>query len=100
PVPAVISAFPTRRSSDLVAQPVEGPGGGNDLCPCPGLFGRVQLSQDVAQPDVPIVVQRGQVVTWPEAGGAQPGDEGPDPTPVVRSEEHTSELQSRENLVC
>src|SRR5690606_41857034 len=27
-------------------------------------------------------------------------DRDPDDVPVVRSEEHTSELQSRENLVC
>src|SRR5690606_907041 len=34
-------------------------------------------------------------------GGCDPGIERSSPVPVlVRSEEHTSELQSRENLVC
>src|SRR5690606_40208409 len=32
--------------------------------------------------------------------GATPGDEGDKLKAILRSEEHTSELQSRENLVC
>src|SRR5690606_42158383 len=34
------------------------------------------------------------------AGGGDPTDPVDPPTDPVRSEEHTSELQSRENLVC
>src|SRR5690606_39419075 len=37
---------------------------------------------------------RGQLVAREQRGGAELGDVG------QRSEEHTSELQSRENLVC
>src|SRR5690606_41863546 len=38
---------------------------------------------------------------WPEAFGPEPPDERRiDAWPLLRSEEHTSELQSRENLVC
>src|SRR5690606_41306093 len=35
-----------------------------------------------------------------EVGGARRGPARPPPAAPVRSEEHTSELQSRENLVC
>src|SRR5690349_22678042 len=35
-----------------------------------------------------------------EPGGAERPDRLPDPGRVVRSEEHTSELQSRRDLVC
>src|SRR5690606_41894725 len=37
---------------------------------------------------------------WATAWAPLHGDDDPQPEPGSRSEEHTSELQSRENLVC
>src|SRR5690606_41248336 len=91
-------SFPTRRSSDLRAPLVAelGPPGEVDL--------------DVVALDdreVGVVLRRGVAV--PERDGeaqeiAPPADRALDVVDSedgrVRSEEHTSELQSRENLVC
>src|SRR5690606_42006949 len=81
-----LPASPTRRSSDL-----EGPApGGADASPAPGGHGGPG-----GGPRTPV--------------GSAPGHRaGPDSFPYSvraarfrqRSEEHTSELQSRENLVC
>src|SRR5690606_41762618 len=78
--PRVLPSFPTRRSSDLRG----------DLGGVPhALDGDV--AADVGLPGV--------VVPVVEPGGRDdPGADRVDPH--ARSEEHTSELQSRENLVC
>src|SRR5690242_21616966 len=72
--------FPTRRSSDLVLtglQPPLQPGGGPRLSPEGRRPGQSVIALRIEQPERKI-----------GAGGH------------VRSEEHTSELQSHVNLVC
>src|SRR5690606_39731914 len=71
-------------------------GGGVDVVHEPDLLGpggvdvrsRVDQLGDVARSDDP----------WKALEGAHVGDDGQ--PRLARSEEHTSELQSRENLVC
>src|SRR5690606_40225630 len=83
PAPRAPPSFPTRRSSDLPAQ--------RALEISPGLvaLGVGQHRQGLLQGRPP--QGRPEVESDAVAGG---GDLG------RRSEEHTSELQSRENLVC
>src|SRR5690606_41500313 len=80
-----LHSFPTRRSSDLWGKRE-------------GLFGTQALSfrrRIGRAPDAVLLV-----------GGKRRGNPGRKPLPLfrcrfrTRSEEHTSELQSRENLVC
>src|SRR5690606_41353158 len=96
-VPRDLHSFPTRRSSDLVA-----PGQGLHLCQdvtavlvvlagalaaaCGGHLRDLQagLLEDVGDVAVELITEAG----------------GQDRLAGLRSEEHTSELQSRENLVC
>src|SRR5690606_41370903 len=96
PVPhRVLPPFPTRRSSDLsfsekgataVVDMVVGP-----ACLCPDVPRGLHQAADEQQPD-----QRDGNEDLPAQAHdlvvAEPGE--------GRSEEHTSELQSRENLVC
>src|SRR5690606_41340971 len=77
-----LHSFPTRRSSDLQRQPLHEVLGGDRVRPV-----------------------RGHRVAAVGAGaqhhrGPERGQQALVLVPVVRSEEHTSELQSRENLVC
>src|SRR5690606_42084139 len=75
-----LHSFPTRRSSDLPHSPADGADrAGLRLLrfPPPGLAGEADLH-----------------VAEPHPGGDR------HTVPLGRSEEHTSELQSRENLVC
>src|SRR5690606_41626129 len=81
-----LHSFPTRRSSDLPVVPSQGSvGASGDLAPLSHLFlpliglGKVEY-QGKTIPTQDLFDQT----------GFQP----------LRSEEHTSELQSRENLVC
>src|SRR5690606_42051381 len=93
--PQRLPRFPTRRSSDLAGAPL----------------GALRELREGA----PVVVVMHRVAGAPD--DAPPGEEVPhglsrylhvvesvvlseDVTPAGRSEEHTSELQSRENLVC
>src|SRR5690606_41946803 len=86
--------FPTRRSSDLIFVPV---GGG-------GLIAGVAAYVKYLRPHIKVIgvepedsaclhaaLQAEKRITLPDVGLFADG---------VRSEEHTSELQSRENLVC
>src|SRR5690606_40813533 len=74
----VLPAFPTRRSSDLA---------GRDRDP----RGAPRRSrQPLRGPSPRAAAVRAQVAAAGDGGGQRPG----------RSEEHTSELQSRENIVC
>src|SRR5690606_41878709 len=83
--PLDLHSFPTRRSSDLqsslgrvpLAQQLE-----------PGALGAGAAAQHERGLDIAL------------AGDLGAGDEREHPGRRVRSEEHTSELQSRENLVC
>src|SRR5690606_41652490 len=86
----VIPSFPTRRSSDLTARAApKPPGAGTSSRPAlPSARGRRfrrALSTEGAQEPA----KSGRSRHCPAAV-----------TPSPRSEEHTSELQSRENLVC
>src|SRR5690606_41402878 len=97
-LPGALPSFPTRRSSDLEYE-------GDTIGPLREMRtfinGREVKSKlvskrletdgtwtDLAEPDPPCETWHVVKVSFP------PGEE------VVRSEEHTSELQSRENLVC
>src|SRR5690606_42087072 len=93
--PSASPSFPTRRSSDLLGQ--LGPELVED-----GLALRT-VDGDVGRDGTGPVGDRQRE---DHAQGEEPaGDEGPtavegEAAEPVRSEEHTSELQSRENLVC
>src|SRR5690606_40855711 len=90
--PRVLLSFPTRRSSDLGER-----------------FGRYSI---IGLPARRVFSFRGHTLTVSEHGEAVDTREVADPfaeverlraehsVPRLRSEEHTSELQSRENLVC
>src|SRR5690242_8568656 len=91
-----LHSFPTRRSSDLGGQP------------CPRLAAGVGPAVDPAHARHPATAARSRVAA-PQRGArravtyrGRPVRSGcpaaPDQSP--RSEEHTSELQSRVNLVC
>src|SRR5690606_40848412 len=83
--PRHLPSFPTRRSSDLAA----------------GLF-RHRRAGFPALADLLRRDQAGQRLGRGDLHGAGDGIRRPDRTQArrPRSEEHTSELQSRENLVC
>src|SRR5690606_40213638 len=85
----VLHSFPTRRSSDLLRLVVEEREWVADLVGDAGQFGRgvVGIRVGVVRADGDDVDRSVGVVT------AQLHE-------ALRSEEHTSELQSRENLVC
>src|SRR5690606_41179415 len=87
--------FPTRRSSDLLLRPVEA-----GVVRVPGIFGVGGLAAALVALHVPaVVLVRVLGLFVGAAAGAEVVGEvlfaG-----QVRSEEHTSELQSREKLVC
>src|SRR5690606_41892231 len=91
-------AFPTRRSSDLLAQVLPPADAGirrapQTSRPAPGLLGE-------ALRNLQRYVQN-ETFDNPQGGQTTPGASIQfDTKGVERSEEHTSELQSRENLVC
>src|SRR5690606_41989080 len=93
-------SFPTRRSSDLAQELIDsvagmGHGGwcqcwqygaDDDRCEC-GLT-TAKKEAKALKAALAATQQQGQAVAWEYLGTSS------------RSEEHTSELQSRENLVC
>src|SRR5690606_42158109 len=92
--------FPTRRSSDLnvksVVLRVNSPGG--------SAFASEQINREILALKAagkPVVVSMGHLAA---SGGYWISMNADviyaDPSTITRSEEHTSELQSRENLVC
>src|SRR5690606_40709724 len=83
--------FPTRRSSDLGPVPKQGRG----ACHSPHCFSHGTPLVAGGPPAQPVLAggRAGYRARHPDALGRQQG-------PPDRSEEHTSELQSRENLVC
>src|SRR5690606_41135377 len=90
-------AFPPRRSSDLLGG-MGGAGGGWRACPL-HVTGHGELEPAlVARREVP-VLQLAAAGRPRDDVGAAHGPAGRRGVPT-RSEEHTSELQSRENLVC
>src|SRR5690606_41873311 len=91
--------FPTRRSSDLAhgttasAAPGAPDGQFHDQR-MPGTDGELSDATGAPRPEASIAPPPG------DPNAPVPGPEGVPPGPDVRSEEHTSELQSREKLVC
>src|SRR5690606_41949572 len=79
PQPPHLHSFPTRRSSDLPTSPHS-----VKMCPCPPPSMRINPWNSRKKPKVP----------WSHPKNPPPRSS------AGRSEEHTSELQSRENLVC
>src|SRR5690606_40734276 len=62
---------------------------------------QVAVTQPRQQPQVQVQPAQPQVQVLPPQGGIQPTIErAQQPQVHVRSEEHTSELQSREKIVC
>src|SRR5690606_41334613 len=92
--------FPTRRSSDLASSGALGAGSTEQVVTV------AAADADAYQAIVAVVRNEFWVVratrAVPGAGAtAAPDRSGADtPSTSTRSEEHTSELQSRENLVC
>src|SRR5690606_41393872 len=85
-----LPSFPTRRSSDLRPKGAASVRTGSLIYPLAGLLcchNRYQLHQRSSEQRVAIL---------PPSAGSELQKAGP----LLRSEEHTSELQSRENLVC
>src|SRR5690606_41038994 len=82
--PRDLPSFPTRRSSDL--------GPGFSIIAAPGAFAR--------KPPAHIRTKQPGIADESVARARLRYSVGVVPTCCLRSEEHTSELQSRENLVC
>src|SRR5690606_41869704 len=98
-VSLAIPSFPTRRSSDLVEHARQAVADLTRLAHEPVLFARVKLTAPPSpDPKRPCIAQanldvNGRLI---RAQAAEPSMY----QALDRSEEHTSELQSRENLVC
>src|SRR5699024_12606524 len=90
--PRDLAPFPTRRSSDLTEAPVRCPGGGHGR---PG--------ERRQEPELGRTQRRDDYPAEKRAGGGaddRPGGQAVQYARHRRSEEHTSELQSRFDLVC
>src|SRR5690606_41058492 len=92
-----VRSFPTRRSADLAT--VRGAGVADRVPDEVGRCGDLDLAVDAGhgrsrQGTTAIIACRAAPVFAPLSPRIRRG------TPRARSEEHTSELQSRENLVC
>src|SRR5690606_39798461 len=96
-VPRALRSFPPRRSSDLPAKR-----GAAMSCPSPS----ASRPKKLAPSDTPMTNAAAMAASDRREGGVLTvvGDKLDSVDPVAaddaRSEEHTSELQSRENLVC
>src|SRR5207302_9837793 len=86
-VAGALPSVPTRRSSDL---------GGRHRHPGAGVDGAADRLQRVGRARGRARPDRRRPPAEGREAGARTGDRGG----TTRSEEHTSELQSRENLVC
>src|SRR5690606_40831893 len=91
-------SFPTRRSSDL-RMPIPGPIYASEA-ECAAV-----LAVEGSQPRDPSIRLAGSYVNFLIVNGGIIAPSFDDPhdseaEAILRSEEHTSELQSRENLVC
>src|SRR5690606_39640449 len=89
PLTRGLPAFPTRRSSDLVGVPVVERLDGQDVHPVGPQLPLKGFGGGLGKVVVVGVQQRRRLIPQLLFGN-----------PDRRSEEHTSELQSRENLVC
>src|SRR5207302_8391789 len=97
PVHPTLHSFPTRRSSDLFLRSTRK---NRDWNPA---FGRVRNSRRqliAARPNSRALSRSLPAATRESAARWPCSLPGKAPTSPSRSEEHTSELQSRENLVC
>src|SRR5690606_41811417 len=99
-LPRLLPSFPTRRSSDLIRVPARAAMGMRFIC------GAKRMTS--ASTSTPLAMQDMRVTapaSWLTAVRLKEPEDAKPPTkeaPTLhrRSEEHTSELQSRENLVC
>src|SRR5207302_3272142 len=93
-----LHSFPTRRSSDLRLLEVTGMGLGTALLATPCLHEFKRLAKEL---QILLVVRGIRAIDLdPLPGGAEARRLERHDVVARRSEEHTSELQSRENLVC
>src|SRR5690606_40038859 len=92
-----LPSFPTRRSSDLLQhQVIRGTKDAENFMVNPNVLANLDIKPTQA-PDLSLLSPALQQYVMTIAQGLQSSD----PTQgLYRSEEHTSELQSRENLVC
>src|SRR5436309_723772 len=94
--PLRLHSFPTRRSSDLYAAARKGSSSiRTSHCLCQKAFGTPCFSASTASQTSSATLWR-----WPRLRVATSMSPPSARRPSPRSEEHTSELQSRENLVC
>src|SRR5439155_24658260 len=94
-----LHSFPTRRSSDLNAVALSGDG--NTLAV--GAIGEASSTTGIDSTPNELAPGAGAVYVYTRNAGTwsqQAYVKASTPGPLVRSEEHTSELQSRGHLVC
>src|SRR5690606_40781134 len=91
--PRVLHSFPPRRSSDLRPLIIGSRIAGNRIL--------VAIWKRLARKLRPTRISTGSISRMPAAAESAMGKKDEIvPIAILRSEEHTSELQSRENLVC
>src|SRR5690606_39668189 len=91
-------SFPTRRSSDLLSKWAGGLGG--SWTAVRGTGGYIQGTNGESQGIIPFLKLHNDQLLAVNQGGKRKGSGCAYLETWHRSEEHTSELQSRENLVC
>src|SRR5690606_41501639 len=89
--PGDLPSFPTRRSSDLYRDRGTKRGRGRSA----DAYDDLEVTEDDVLVPVAGILDLHDSYAFVRTTGYLPG-----PSDVYRSEEHTSELQSRENLVC
>src|SRR5690606_40215097 len=98
--PSLLHPFPTRRSSDLLAQLAQHATQRSQLLAAqqlsPDREGLATLAKRDAEAGAPLMETGDQLAALIEQCQAANQRNGR----LIRSEEHTSELQSRENIVC
>src|SRR5690606_41089022 len=90
-----LHSFPTRRSSDLLDMII---GSGGVLSHAPMRAQSALMMMDAYQPEGITMLTVDSIFMMPHLGVLS--EHFFEAAKQVRSEEHTSELQSRENLVC
>src|SRR5206468_11111340 len=95
PTPPPLHSFPTRRSSDLAVEDVYVIG---DCAAIPRADGRMQ--PQLSQTSIAMGTHVGRALALRAEGRGSAPFSFKDAGYIIRSEEHTSELQSRSDLVC
>src|SRR5690606_41483297 len=86
-------SFPTRRSSDLTASP-------HAIPSSPAITAPLRPAQNISPQTPPAAPAVHPAIARSTPRLSHPPAYRTPPATPARSEEHTSELQSRENLVC